>query len=171
MSRAWPRGVKRTRLEDAVTHLRGRMEVSRLLHEIPKPTIAMLNGPAAGAGLSLALACDLRIAGQSARFSPPSPISAFPATLVAATFCPNSSAPARRESSILRPSRSMLHRRSARHRQSRDCRCRYCESATMLARRLERGPSIAFALMKQNFNAAETSTLAHLLDLEARHQL
>jgi 2-(1,2-epoxy-1,2-dihydrophenyl)acetyl-CoA isomerase len=54
-------------VEEAVTHLRGRMEVSRLLHEIPKPTIAMVNGAAAGAGLSLALACDLRIAAQSAR--------------------------------------------------------------------------------------------------------
>ena len=49
-------------MEDAVTHLRDRMEVSRLLHEMPKPTIAMVNGPAAGAGMSLALACDLRIA-------------------------------------------------------------------------------------------------------------
>jgi 2-(1,2-epoxy-1,2-dihydrophenyl)acetyl-CoA isomerase len=37
-------------MEEAVIHLRGRMEVSRLLHEIPKPTIAMVNGPAAGAG-------------------------------------------------------------------------------------------------------------------------
>ena len=36
-------------IEEAVIHLRGRMEVSRLLHEIPKPTIAMVNGPAAGA--------------------------------------------------------------------------------------------------------------------------
>ena len=45
--------------------LRASMEASRLLHEMPKPTIAMLNGVAAGAGMSLALACDLRIAGAT----------------------------------------------------------------------------------------------------------
>ncbi len=54
--------------EEDVAKLRARMEVSRLLHEMPKPTIAMVNGPAAGAGLAMALACDLRIAGESARF-------------------------------------------------------------------------------------------------------
>jgi 2-(1,2-epoxy-1,2-dihydrophenyl)acetyl-CoA isomerase len=43
------------------------MEVSRLLHEIAKPTIAMVNGPAASAGMALALACDLRIAAQSSQ--------------------------------------------------------------------------------------------------------
>jgi 2-(1,2-epoxy-1,2-dihydrophenyl)acetyl-CoA isomerase len=36
------------------------------LFEMSKPTIAMLPGPAAGAGLSLALACDLRYAADTA---------------------------------------------------------------------------------------------------------
>jgi len=39
------------------------------LYEMPKPTIAALPGAAAGAGLSLALACDLRIAADSAVMS------------------------------------------------------------------------------------------------------
>jgi 2-(1,2-epoxy-1,2-dihydrophenyl)acetyl-CoA isomerase len=40
--------------------------ISGRLHEMPKPTIACLDGPAAGAGLGLALACDLRVAAESA---------------------------------------------------------------------------------------------------------
>jgi 2-(1,2-epoxy-1,2-dihydrophenyl)acetyl-CoA isomerase len=43
--------------------------VGLALHEIPKPTIAMVNGVAVGAGLNLALGCDLVVAGESARFS------------------------------------------------------------------------------------------------------
>jgi 2-(1,2-epoxy-1,2-dihydrophenyl)acetyl-CoA isomerase len=42
--------------------------ICRLLAEMPKPTVAVVNGVAAGAGVSLALACDLRLAGAAARF-------------------------------------------------------------------------------------------------------
>jgi 2-(1,2-epoxy-1,2-dihydrophenyl)acetyl-CoA isomerase len=43
--------------------------VARWLHEMPKPTLAVIPGAAAGAGLSLALACDLRIAADDAKLT------------------------------------------------------------------------------------------------------
>jgi 2-(1,2-epoxy-1,2-dihydrophenyl)acetyl-CoA isomerase len=50
------------------TDLRALMEVAELLHTMPAVTIAAVNGPCAGAGLSFACACDLRYAARSAVF-------------------------------------------------------------------------------------------------------
>ncbi len=165
-------GASQMGVEDAVQRLRGRMEVSRLLHEIRKPTIAMVNGPAAGAGLAMALACDLRIASESARFitafvkvgfSGDFGGSYFLSKLVgtgkarelyyAGTPLDASQALALGLVNAVVPDFELL-------------------DATMaLARSLAGGPSIALGLMKQNFNAAENGTLSELLDLEALHQI
>src|ERR1700729_3508933 len=52
----------------SVAQLRRLHRTTELLHEMPKPTIAAVNGPCAGAGLSWACACDLRIAAEIAVF-------------------------------------------------------------------------------------------------------
>lgn len=45
------------------------LHAAMLLHLMPKPTIAMVGGPAIGAGCSLAAACDLRFASEDAVFA------------------------------------------------------------------------------------------------------
>src|SRR5258707_1692867 len=55
-------------VEDRVEGLRHAHQLPLLLRTMPKIVIASINGPVAGAGLGLALACDLRVAGKSARF-------------------------------------------------------------------------------------------------------
>jgi 2-(1,2-epoxy-1,2-dihydrophenyl)acetyl-CoA isomerase len=47
---------------------RGHQRMIRSLHEMEKPVIAAVRGPAAGIGASLALACDLIVAAESAYF-------------------------------------------------------------------------------------------------------
>ena len=58
-----PRG----RPEAAIDDLRARQrEVSLAIHRLPKVSVAAIPGAAAGAGLSIALSCDLRVASERA---------------------------------------------------------------------------------------------------------
>ncbi len=55
--------------EAKLANLRRGMEVSRILHQMPKPVVAQFDGAAAGAGLSMGLACDLRVASESCKIT------------------------------------------------------------------------------------------------------
>ena len=159
-------------VDEAVTRLRGRMEVSRLLHEIPKPTIAMVNGAAAGAGLAIALACDLRIAGQSARFVTAFANVGFSGDFGGSYFLSKlvGTGKARElyyTAAPLDAAQALTLGVVNRVVPDADLAATTME----FARKLARGPRIALALMKRNFNAAESGTLAELLDLEARGQV
>ncbi len=165
-------GTSLLNVNDAVARLRGRMEVSRLLHEIPKPTIAMVNGAAAGAGLSMALACDLRVASESARFITAFAKVGFSGDFGGSYFLSKLIGTGRARELYYTGEPLDASQALALGIVSRVVPDVELLQATMaLARRLAGGPSVALALMKQNFNAAETGSLAELLDLEALHQV
>ncbi|AWK86852.1 oxepin-CoA hydrolase, alternative type [Azospirillum thermophilum] len=58
-------GKSRSENRDSIERFHGWV---RAMRECPKPVIAAVEGPAAGAGFSLALACDLIVAAEDARF-------------------------------------------------------------------------------------------------------
>jgi 2-(1,2-epoxy-1,2-dihydrophenyl)acetyl-CoA isomerase len=152
--------------------LRQRMEVSRMLHEIPKPTIAMVNGAAAGAGLSIALACDLRFAGESARF-----ITAFAKVGFSGDFGGTYFLTKLVGSAKARELYFTAYPVSARQALALGIVNRLFPDEDLqketlaFARRLANGPRVALGLMKQNLNIAESGTLSELLDAEAVGQI
>ena len=157
-------------LEERAQGLRNKMETSRWLHEMPKPTIAMVRGAAAGAGLSLALACDLRIAGESAKFG-----TAFARVGYSGDFGGSyyltqlvGTAKARElyyTADLVDAQRALTL--GLVNRVVGDDRLE--EETLALAGKIARGPRIALRYMKRNLNAAESGSLGELLDLEAWH--
>jgi len=158
-------------LEERAQQLRARMEVSRWLHEMPKPTIAMVRGAAAGAGLSLALACDLRVASDTAKFTTAFAPVGYSGDFGGSYFLTRLVGTARARELYFTAELLDAARALAIGLVNRVVPDAELETETLgLAGRLARGPRIAHRYIKRNMNAAESGTLAELLDLEAWHQ-
>ena len=157
-------------LEAKAQALRERMEVSRILHELPKPTIAMINGPAAGAGLSMALACDLRTMGAGVRISTAFANVGYSGDFGGSYFLSKLIGTGRaRELYFLadRVDAATCLSLGIVNRVVADDALR--DETYALARRVASGPRVALRYMKRNFNAAESGTLPECLNLEAWH--
>jgi 2-(1,2-epoxy-1,2-dihydrophenyl)acetyl-CoA isomerase len=155
-------------VEDRVADLRHGEEASRLLHEMPKVTIAGVNGPAAGAGLSLAMACDLRIASDSARFG-----TAFARVGFSGDYGGTWSLTRLVGSAKARELYFLADIISADEALRIGLANRVVPSASFkdelhaIAKRIANGPAIAYSYMKANLNAAVTHEFSELLDREA----
>jgi len=157
-------------LEDRAQRLRRGMETSRWLHQMPKPTIAMVRGAAAGAGLSLALACDLRIAATSARFATAFARVGYSGDFGGSYFLSKLVGTGKARELYFTADIVDSAQALALGIANRVVPDEALEKETMaLATRLAHGPRVALRYMKRNFNAAENRSLEDCFDLEAWH--
>lgn len=168
--KAMAEGKASPSFEAKVATLRDRMEVSRLLHQMPKPVVAQIDGAAAGAGLSIALACDLRIAGESAKIT-----TAFAKVGLSGDFGGTyfltqllGSAKARElylTSPLLTAQEALALGIVTKVVPDADV----AAAARELAMSLAQGPTVTLGYIKRNINNAETMTLEACFDGEAIH--
>ncbi len=158
--------------EQNVNLLRASMEVSRWLHEMPKPTLAVISGPAAGAGLSLALACDMRIAADDAKLT-----TAFSKIGLSGDFGGsyflNLLVGAAKAREMYFTGEVVLGAQAARiglvnRSVPKD---QLAQAAHAWALELAALPTLAIGYMKRNLNAGLRGSLSEVLDLEAIHMI
>ncbi len=142
------------------------------LWSMPKPTIAALPGPAAGAGLSLALACDLRYAVPGAVLT-----TAFAKVALAGDYGGTWFLTQLVGSARAKELYYFSEKLTAADAQQLGIVNAIFPAADFdgevmaLARRLAQGPSIAYRYMKENINRAVTGELGDCMDLEVTHHV
>ena len=142
------------------------------LFKMPKPTIAALPGAAAGAGLALALACDLRIMASTAIMT-----TAFARVGFAGDYGGTYFLTQLVGSAKARELYFLSDRVSAEEALRLGLTNWVCEADDLAAKtaeiagRLARGPSIAYRYMKENLNRAMAGDIDDCLDLEATHHV
>jgi 2-(1,2-epoxy-1,2-dihydrophenyl)acetyl-CoA isomerase len=158
-------------VEDRVEGLHRAHQLPLLMRNCPKPIIAMINGPVAGAGLGLALACDLRVAGKSARFGTAFVRIGYSGDYGGTWSLTRLVGTAKaRELYLLGDviDAETAHSLGMVNKLVDDSALR--DETMTLARRLADGPRVALGYIKKNLFAAETEPFQTVLDLEAEHQ-
>ncbi|MBA59951.1 MAG: enoyl-CoA hydratase [Gammaproteobacteria bacterium] len=142
------------------------------LFKIPKPTIAALPGAAAGAGLSLALACDLRIMTTEAFL-----VTAFAKVGFSGDYGGTYFLTQLVGSSKARELYYLSERVGAEEALRLGLTNWVCEPEELekkvlgLANQISNGPTVAYRYMKENLNRAMTGELDDCMDLEATHHV
>jgi len=147
-------------------------EAAFLLHEMGKPTIAKLRGPAAGMGFSLALACDFRLAADNAFL-----VSSFARIGTSGDyggsyFLTQLVGPSKAKEIYMFSDRIGAQEAFTMGLVNRMLPDAELDAATdAFALRLAQGPSMAYRYIKQNIHAAASGPLERVLDLEARNMI
>jgi len=142
------------------------------LFKMPKPTIAALPGAAAGAGLSLALACDLRLMASTAILTTAFARVGFSGDYGGTYFLTQLVGSAKARELYYLSERIGADEALRLGIVNRVCEPQALADATReLALCLAQGPTVAFRYMKENLNRALAGDVDECLDLEATHHI
>lgn len=157
--------------EDRVGELRAdQMTWIGTLTNLRKPTVAAIQGPAAGAGLALALACDIRIAAQSSFLTTAYARVALSGDCGIAWLLTRLVGYSRARELMFLPERIDAQRAEALGLVNRVVPdADLSENAFALATELAEGPTAAFGYMKDNLDYAISSGLNDSMDYEAEN--
>jgi 2-(1,2-epoxy-1,2-dihydrophenyl)acetyl-CoA isomerase len=159
---------------DAVIHRQrlNQRATSGRLWSMPKPTIAAIAGPAAGAGLSLALACDLRYAVPGAVLTTAFARVAFAGDFGGTWFLTRLVGSGKAKELYYFSERLTAEEAERLGIVNAILPAADFEQEVMArARRLAQGPSIAYRYMKENLNRAVTGEIGDCMDLEVTHHV
>jgi 2-(1,2-epoxy-1,2-dihydrophenyl)acetyl-CoA isomerase len=139
---------------------------------MPKPTLAAIPGAAAGAGFSIALACDLRIMADSAFMTTAFAKVGFSGDYGGSYFLTRLVGAAKARELYLLPERIDAAQALSLGLTNWVCPAEeLTQRAQALARRLASGPTVAYRYMKENLNRAINGELMECMDLEATHHV
>ena len=142
------------------------------LFKMPKPTIAALPGAAAGAGLALALACDLRIMSNAAVMTTAFAKVGFSGDYGGTYFMTQLVGAAKARELYFLSDRVGADEALRLGLTNWVCATEeLAERTRALALRLATGPTVAYRYMKENLNRAMAGDVDDCLDLEATHHI